>query len=75
MRFGQNWSNNKYFFFFLIYDNRRRDKKVSVSPSPPPRFLSRKSIYASLESGGRGEDWKRDEILAIEGSVIRLLQD
>lgn len=41
----------------------------------PPRFLSRKSIYASLESGGRGEDWKRDEILATEGSVIRLLQD
>lgn len=72
MRFGQNWSNNKYFFFFLIYDNRRRDKKVSVSPSPLQDF-SRENL--SMHPWRAGEDWKRDEILATEGSVIRLLQD
>lgn len=74
MRFGQNWSNNKYFFFFLIYDNRRRDKKVSVSPSPLQDF-SRENLSMHPWRAGRGEDWKRDEILATEGSVIRLLQD
>lgn len=60
----------------MIIGGEIKRSQVLLPPSTPlPRFLSRKSIYASLKSGGRGEDWKRDEILATEGSVIRLLQD
>lgn len=55
MRFGQNWSNNKYFFFFLIYDNRRRDKKVSVSPSPLQDFSRENLSMHPWRTEGEGK--------------------